>query len=237
VERWQLRPAADLGLPLRQQLLSLRRECGLLGTAGHLLWQATVRGYLAAFHRLAVEGRAGLPAAPPFVMVANHTSHLDALVLASTLPLGWRDRIFPIAAADTFFTGLPQLGFAVGALNALPLRRRRAGAEHLAQLRLRLTQEGAIFILFPEGTRSRTGAMAAFKPGLGALVAGSPIPVVPCHIDGAFAALPPHRRLPRPRRLRLRIGPPLEFSATANDKVGWAEIAARTQAAVEALAR
>ena len=55
-----------------------------------------------------------------------------------------------------------------------------------------------MLILFPEGTRSRTGEMGPFKPGIGALVAGTAAPVVPCYLSGAFAAWPPTSRLPRP---------------------------------------
>jgi 1-acyl-sn-glycerol-3-phosphate acyltransferase len=235
MEPWQLRPAADHGLTLRQQLMSLRRESGLLGTLGHLAWQGWIRAYLRLYHRLSIAGRGNLPAAPPFVMVANHGSHLDALVLAASLPLSWCDRVFPIAAADTFFTGLGSAGFAVAAINALPLQRRRAGPAAIAELRRRVVEERCIYILFPEGTRSRDGRMAPFKPGLGPLVAGTEVPVVPCRIEGAHAALPPQRRWPRPGRLRLTIGAPLRFAATADDRAGWEAIAAAAEAAVRAL--
>src|SRR5262249_27413174 len=92
-----------------------------------------------------------------------------------------------------------------------------------------------IYILFPEGTRSRTGAMGQFKPGLGAFVAGSALPVVPAYLNGAFAALPPHRRMPRPHRLTLHIGMPLVFSDTPNDRRGWASVADRCEEAVRHL--
>jgi 1-acyl-sn-glycerol-3-phosphate acyltransferase len=235
MDRWQLRPAADHGLTLRQQLQSLRRETGLLGSCGHLLWQGWARTYLRLYHRLSIVGRENLPAAPPFLLVANHGSHLDALMLAAAMPLSWCDRVFPIAAADTFFTGLASAGFAVAAINALPLQRRRAGPAAIAELRRRLAEERCIYILFPEGTRSRDGRMAAFKPGLGPLVAGSEVPVVPCRIEGAHAALPPHRRWARPGKLRLTIGAPLRFATTQDDRAGWESIAAAAEAAVRAL--
>ena len=44
-----------------------------------------------------------LPPEPPFILAANHASHLDAPVLASILPLRWRDRVSPLAAGDLFF--------------------------------------------------------------------------------------------------------------------------------------
>ncbi|HMK68346.1 MAG TPA: lysophospholipid acyltransferase family protein [Stellaceae bacterium] len=233
---WKLKPAGDFGLSLRERLGSLRRELGFLGTATHWCWRETVRLYLRVFHRLRVEGREHLPEAP-FVMIANHASHLDTLTLASVLPLALVDRIHPIAAEDAFFTSFARSAFAAFAVNALPLRRRATKRTDLGTLRARLTEEELVFILFPEGTRSRDGSMAAFKPGIGALVAGSAVRVVPCYLDGAFAALPPHRRVPRPVRLRLRIGPPLDFADLANDRNGWDAAAERCETAVRTLAR
>ncbi|HVM80936.1 MAG TPA: lysophospholipid acyltransferase family protein [Stellaceae bacterium] len=232
---WKLRPAGDFGLSPRERLASLRRELGFLGTATHWCWRQFVRLYLRCFHGLRVMGREHLPE-PPFVMIANHASHLDTLTLASVLPLALIDRVHPIAAEDTFFTSFATSAFAAFAVNALPLRRRATKRADLATLRARLLEEELVFILFPEGTRSRDGSMASFKPGIGALVAGSEVPVVPCYLEGAFAALPPHRRWPRPTRLKLRIGPPLAFGDLANDRGGWAGVAARCETAVRALA-
>ena len=233
---WKLRPARDFGLSLRERLGSLRRELGFLGTATHWLWRQVVRLYLRCFHRLRIEGREHLPA-PPFVMIANHASHLDTLTLASVLPLALIDRVHPIAAEDTFFTSFASSAFAAFAVNALPLRRRATKRADLATLRTRLLEEELVFILFPEGTRSRDGSMGSFKPGIGALVAGSAVQVVPCYLEGAFAALPPHRHLPRPTRLNLRIGLPLTFADLANGREGWSEAAERCEAAVRRLCR
>src|SRR5438034_780870 len=83
MESWKLEPAKDFGLPPGQRLKSIQRESGLLATVGHLTWWALVRGYLRLFHRLEVRGRENLPAQGPFVIVANHSSHLDALVLGA----------------------------------------------------------------------------------------------------------------------------------------------------------
>ncbi len=77
--------------------------------------------------------------------------------------------------------------------------------------------------------------MARFQPGIGALVAGTDVPVVPCFPGGAFAARPPQRLWPRPGRLRLAIGPALRFEGVANDRAGWAVVASSCESAVRAL--
>ncbi len=233
---WRYRPARDLGLPLAGRLRSAGREVGLLSRFAHLLWLALVRLYLAAAHRLSIEGRGNLPAAAPFILIANHTSHLDALTLAAALPARLSPSAYALAAGEVFFARLPIAGFAALAMNALPVWRKHTSAADLDLLKRRLTEDGAVFILFPEGTRSRTGEMAPFRAGIGPLVAGSEIPVVPCHLAGAFAAWPAGRSLPRPGRLRLRIGPPLRFAAEPNSRAGWNRIAAACEAAVRSLA-
>ena len=231
---WPLRPARDHGLPPEDRLRSHGRERGLGSLLTSAGWRALVSAYLRAAHRLQVEGRENLPE-PPFVMVANHASHLDALTLAAALPWSAARNAFALAAGDTFFTSTPTAAFAAYAVNALPVWRSRTTSADLAALRARLVEDRAVFILFPEGTRSRTGTMAPFKPGIGALVAGTSVPVVPCWLEGAGAAWPAGQRLPRPGRLHLRIGPPLDFSTVAADRAGGAVVAERCAEAVRAL--
>ena len=231
---WQFRPARDHGLTLRQRLRSAGREPGLGGHLLGLLWRGLARGYLSAVHRLKVTGREHLPS-PPFVLVANHASHLDALTLAAALPHRLARRAFALAAGDTFFTSLPGAAFAAYAINALPVWRKQTTVADIDLWRARLLEDGAVLILFPEGTRSRTGAMARFRSGIGALVAGHPIPVVPCFLAGAHAAWPPGRRLPRPGALHLAIGPALRFADAPADRAGTILVAEACEAAVRAL--
>lgn len=231
---WQLKPARDLGLSGRDRLRSLSREPGLPAAAIAFLWRRLLRGYLALFHGLRVSGAEHLPA-PPFVLIANHASHLDALTLSAVLRGAAARRAFVLAAGDTFFTSLPMAAFAAHAINALPIWRRRTRSSDLTTLRTRLVEDRLVLVLFPEGTRSRDGAMARFQPGIGALIAGTTVPVVPCWIEGAFAAWPAQRRLPRPGPLSLRIGAPLRFETAENGRAGWEMVATACEAAVQGL--
>jgi 1-acyl-sn-glycerol-3-phosphate acyltransferase len=235
MDDWDLQPARDHGLPLGERLRSTERETGLIGTGLHLGWWAAVRVYLSLWHRLTFRGRQHLPVKPPFVVVANHTSHLDAFVLACPLPWRVRDRIFPIAAGDVFFETPAMTAFASSMLNALPMWRKKCGSHAMQQLRRRLVEEPCAYILFPEGTRSRDGTMGNFKPGLGMLVAETKVPVIPCYLDGCFEALRPEQKWPRCRRISLHVGAPLVFGDVANDRPGWMQIAERTHAEVKRL--
>jgi len=235
MDDWNLKPAADLGLPVSERLRSERREPGLVESAGHLFRWGLMRAFLRFYHRIEVSGRDNIPKHPPFVMVSNHTSHLDALVLASALSGNLQDRVFPIAAGDAFFETPALAAFATFLLNALPMWRQRGRAHSLEVLRERLTADACAYILFPEGTRSREGRISSFKAGLGLLIAGTGVPVVPCYLDGTFQALPPGSQFPRPTKIQLRIGTALSFSRVKNQRDGWNEIAATTEIAVRKL--
>lgn len=233
--RWSYTPAADHGLPPLERARSHKREAGLISTCGHALWWTGVRCFLKAYHRLSIEGAEHIPVEPPFVMVANHASHLDALVLAAPLPTRLRDRVFPVAAADVFFTHAPVTLFAALMLNALPMYRSHRGHHSLRVLRERLVGEPCAYILFPEGARSRTGEMLPLKSGIGMIIAGTNVPVVPCWLDGCMAAMRPGQWLPRPRKIRVRVGQPVSFEGTSNTREGWDAIAAELERRIRAL--
>jgi 1-acyl-sn-glycerol-3-phosphate acyltransferase len=78
--------------------------------------------------------------------------------------------------------------------------------------------------------------MAPFRAGIGMLVAGTPVPVVPAWLDGCYAAMPPGSKFPRLRPISLRFGAPLVFADAPNTREGWRDVAARLEQAVKALA-
>ncbi len=236
MEPWELQPARDTGLTPSERFRSVRRESGLLESFTHHACFSLLRSYFAIAHRLTIIGREKLPLHGPFVLVANHCSHLDALALGAALPPRHRERAFPIAAGDVFFLSNVTSTFSAIMLNALPMWRKKCGPHALADLRRKLHEEKAIFIIFPEGGRTRNGSMMPFKHGLGMLVAETNVAVVPCGLVGTFQALPPHRKLPRPLAIKLVIGDALEFASTANDRNGWSQIAATAESAVQNLA-
>jgi 1-acyl-sn-glycerol-3-phosphate acyltransferase len=112
MDPWKLEPAHDFDLTLRERLGSERRESGLIETIGHALWWMLVRSYLRLYHRLRVRGLERMPTQPPFILIANHSSHLDALVLAAQVPRRLGDCTFPLAAQDTFFQSRISSAFA-----------------------------------------------------------------------------------------------------------------------------
>src|SRR5437762_7704270 len=176
---WCYKPAADLDQTLAGRLRRFPREPDVLIFALRSFAALVVRGWLRLYHRLRIEGRENLPTGKSFVLVANHSSHLDTLCLLSALPLSKLHRAFPAAAHDYFFLSAPRLAIAAIVVNALPFCRQSHVRESLELCHELLGDAGNVLILFPEGTRTTTGQIGQFKSGIGALVAGTDVPVVP----------------------------------------------------------
>lgn len=233
---WQYNPAPDLPRTLLQRLADFPRQPDLFSCALRTAGAVTIRGWLATYFRFSVTGREHLPASRSFILVSNHASHLDTLCLLSSLPLSRLHRAHPAAAADYFFSSQTAGALSGLFINALPFDRKRRIRQSLDHCRRVLDQPGSVLILFPEGTRSTTGRIASFKPGIGELVAGTSIPVVPCYLDNAGAAWPKGSALPRPRRVTLSIGQPHSFNHLTHDRQSFDIVSRDLEQAVRRLA-
>jgi 1-acyl-sn-glycerol-3-phosphate acyltransferase len=236
MDEWRYQPTEDFDQAPIERLKNFPRHPDLWVYAARSLTNLVIRFLMRVWHRLEIVGREHLPAEGSFVMVANHGSHLDAPALLAALPLGKIHRAFPAAASDYFFTNLSKLVFSAIVVNAMPFDRKENPRQSLALCRQLLDSPGHILILFPEGTRTADGELGRFKPGIGFLVGGSDIPVVPCYLDGAYRAWPKGKWIPRPRKLRLIIGTPLQFRDYTAEKEDAVKIAERLREAVAALA-
>lgn len=144
----------------------------------------------------------------PSLLVSNHVSHADTLVLLSALPDGARERTVIGAGADYWYRR-PMLGRLVGLwLNTFPFSR-TGGAQAALHSSSQLLRSGWNLLLFPEGTRSSDGRMGAFMPGIGHLAIETRSPVVPMHVQGTHRVMPKGRRYFLPARVEVRIGKPL----------------------------
>jgi 1-acyl-sn-glycerol-3-phosphate acyltransferase len=133
------------------------------------------------------------------VYFANHTSHLDALVIWSTLPPAARVRTRPVAAQDYWDRPGLRRWVAVDVLNALCIPRgAQAARDALHRLDAALGA-GDSLILFPEGTRGDGDALATLKPGLHRIAERHPgVDLVPVHLENLSRILPKGEVLPVP---------------------------------------
>lgn len=233
---WHYTPADDLDKSLTERLRQFPRRPDMLVYTARAAAALAIRAWLHTYHRFAITGREHLPAEKSFVLVCNHASHLDAVCLQAALPLAKLHRTFSAAACDYFFESVPLTWVAAVVANALPFSREVHVRQSLRLCEQLLQNPGNVLILFPEGTRSATGQIARFKPGIGSLLAGREIVAVPCHLGGAHAAWPKGASLPRPAKLTLRIGQPRTYAHVATGKPGALEVAADLEQTVRALA-
>jgi len=212
VTEWEYHPSPDIDESMSEHLRNFPRQPYMFMYAMRSIVAVLLRGWMRVYHRLRIAGRSCLPETGSYIMVCNHTSHLDTLCMLCSVPLRQIHRTFPAAAADYFFSSLPRSAVSAILINALPFDREVKGAESLTVCSEMLKNEGNILIIFPEGTRTTTGEMGRFRSGIGRLVVGTDLAVVPCYLGGGTKAWPKGKVFPRPRKLSLRIGKPRSYS-------------------------
>jgi 1-acyl-sn-glycerol-3-phosphate acyltransferase len=152
-----------------------------------------------------VEGTAHLSPSEAQVIVANHQSWFDILALFLTLPVEIRF----VAKKELF--SIPFFGQTLKALGHVRLDRANLkqaitayeiAATYIKQQRLSV-------LVFPEGTRSRTGQLQPFKSGPFVLALQSGAPVVPVYVAGTFGILPKGSIRVRPHPVQVRVGAPI----------------------------
>ena len=178
-----------------------------------------LRPFLAFFFGTRVRGREHLPERDPFILVANHSSHLDAASLLSLFPVARLSRIRPCAAADYFERTRLIAWLSHALFNILPIHRvPRRGLEDPVQGMRAAIERGESLVLFPEGTRGHGGQIAPFKSGVARLIEQVPgIPVVPVYLGNMGRALPRGEYLPVPFICEVRIGPALRLSGSREE--------------------
>ena len=206
MQEWEYHPPPDIDASMAESLRNFPREPKMLAYGIRSFAAILLRGWMRLYHRMQIVGRENLPQQGSYILVCNHTSHLDTLCMMCAVPLRKIHRTFPAAAADYFFSSLPRSAVSAVLINALPFDRKLKGAESLAVCSKLLENDGNILVIFPEGTRTTTGEMGRFRSGIGRLVVGTDLPVVPCNLQGGIRAWPKGKLVARPYKLQLSIG-------------------------------
>jgi 1-acyl-sn-glycerol-3-phosphate acyltransferase len=167
----------------------------------------------------------------PAVFAANHQSHVDTAVIATSVPEPWCNRLVVGAAADYFFGNRASSAISALFVGAIPIERTALNRRTIDKA-VTLLRNGWSLVIYPEGGRSRDGWGQQFRPGAAFLAKQAGVPVVPVHIRGTFDILRKGRAWPRRARSVINFGRPLRFDEGENNR----RFTRRLQSAVEGLA-
>jgi 1-acyl-sn-glycerol-3-phosphate acyltransferase len=196
--------------------LALRRAAGRSGMKLVML---------AMGQPLRVRGLEHLPGVP-CVVVANHASYMDGLVLTAALPARFNFVVQDGAAS------WPYVGLVIRRMGVIFINRRsaREGARQTREL-IRRLQQGASLAVFPEGTFRKQPGLMNFRNGAFLVAAHARAPVVPCAIRGTRQLLGEGQKLPRYSRVSIQILPPIP-PAEGNDRAAVDALRDRARRAV-----
>lgn len=186
--------AAASGVPPERFSLRFR--------VGRLLLSILFKSYF----RVTVSGAEAVPASGPVILASNHQTFLDPPMV------GLRVDRPPIYLARRSLFRNPLFSAFIRFFGAVPIDREGPGVGSLRQS-LRFLEAGRVLVLFPEGTRSRDGAVGPFRPGVALLAEKAAAAVVPVRIRGGEKVFPKGKRFPRPGRMSVRFGEPLRLRA------------------------
>jgi 1-acyl-sn-glycerol-3-phosphate acyltransferase len=171
--------------------------------------------FLRGLWRPEVTGAEHVPASGGAILASNHLSILDSVFLPFMLK-----RPVTFTAKSEYFTSrqpaMRLMGRYLRATGQIPVDRAGArAAQATLEAALALLQQGQLFGIYPEGTRSPDGRLYRARPGVGWLAMNSGLPVIPVAMMGTDKVLPPGQSVPRLGKVRIRIGKPMTFGITA----------------------
>ncbi len=159
------------------------------------------------FYSLKVEGRENLPTEGADILYANHTSYLDGLVVASSIPETPKLDIFFVGFRPYFNVPIVRNLVKIG--RVIPLDFSTHLLEAMKSCYYVLTN-GKALCLFPEGMRSLDGEILQFRKGFGILAKESDVKLIPVIIKGAFEAWPRASKFPKRHPVRVKFGKALD---------------------------
>ncbi len=184
--------------------------------------------YVSAFHRLELLAPPRLPPRGPAILVCNHTSGLDPLLIQSVVP-----RVITWMMAKEFYD-MAAFAWAFKLIGAIPVG--RSGRDSTAtRAAIRALHDGQILGIFPEGRIEREGVLMPFQTGVALMAIKTEVPVYPAYLDGQQRNKGMLQAFLEANDATLSFGNPVEFDRTSTDKEALTDATARIRAAVQSL--
>lgn len=180
--------------------------------------------------RLKIKGKENVPLDEPVIFIANHSSHLDIGCLCGSLPvnlhfIGKKELIWtPVVGWYMFIAG-----------HIFVDRRNRKKAIVSLQKAAKKIKEGKSVVMYPEGTRTKTGEIGPFKKGAFYLALDADVKIVPIHINGTYKVWPTKSSTITPGNVDVTIGKPIDSSRYSKKNIS--ELIQDAKAEIEALSK
>jgi long-chain acyl-CoA synthetase len=191
-------------------------KAGVAKRTARWLTRQAMRFYAWSWFGLEARGLENLPQGG-FIVAANHSSHLDTGAVVTAFG-GRGGELFVMGARDYFFNKRLKGWFFHTFLKVIPFDRTERVIEGLRLARSVLVS-GRPVLIYPEGRRSLGGELQSFRPGIGLLGVELGVPIVPCLVEGTFAAMPKGRMIPRRSKLRVTFAPPVTMEKYRTEHV------------------
>jgi 1-acyl-sn-glycerol-3-phosphate acyltransferase len=181
-----------------------------------LLWkslQAVARILTTSVFDLKVYGLQNIPDRGGALIVSNHQSYLDPILLGARLrrPLSYiaKHELFEITPAFTWL---------LRSLGSFPVRQGHGDLRALKESIERL-HDGYLLNIYPEGSRTPDGEIGKIEKGIALIERRAHVPVIPVAIFGSFHAWPIYRRFPQPWPIHVQFGPPMDLSGLTSPEI------------------
>ena len=176
------------------------------------LAQLLVRVWCSIWFDLKVYGIKNVPHSGGVLIVSNHQSYLDPLVLGARVP-----RPMSYMAKSELFKN-PVFSRLIRSLGAFPVRQGAGDVRAIKETVQRL-QEGRVLNIFPEGSRTEDGTIQPMEPGVALVVRKARVPILPTAIHGSYDAWPKGKKIFRRHPVQIVYGPPIEVSGMKGDQI------------------
>jgi 1-acyl-sn-glycerol-3-phosphate acyltransferase len=191
--------------------------------------------FLHALGRPRITGAENIPPAGGAILAANHLSAIDSIYLPFMV-----ERPVTFSAKIEYFgakrPGARLFAMYMKATNQLSIDRDGGrAAQATLEAALKRIEDGELFAIYPEGTRSPDGRLYRGRPGVGWLALKSGLPVIPVGMMGTGRILPTGSVVPRPGRVEIRIGKPLTFGPEVTDQAPAKARRGITERVIEAI--
>lgn len=169
---------------------------------GYIFMRSMFRILGVGLFRYRCHGRDRMPTEGPLLICANHQSYFDPILVGIAF-----NPLLTYLARKTLFR-FPPFGWLIAYLEAIPIDREGMGLGGFKDV-LRRLKRGEMVVIFPEGTRTQDGRVAALKPGFVALARRGRATLLPVGIDGAYDAWPRSAKWPRRTTISVYLGEPM----------------------------